>query len=263
MSVHEEHTPAVNAGRRARRRRSLLATAVAATLAASGISYLSSSGATQAQVGVVPGAAADGSVAEVRALSDAVTTSKGGSKNESGVKFARVDVAAAFATNIRISFAWLNASEFFKKTGTKGWQLRFGLYYPVRTGDCTGSDPNHAVNVTLSASESWNGNQQSFCAYRDLTATGPGTVASGDDRGTQLMAASYLVGGLRPQRGTAGATTCTATGTTPCVPAGLATDRRTWLVVASLLNPGGNAPQGQVSELATVDMFVRARKVGG
>lgn len=263
MSLHEKHTPATGAGRRARRRRSLLATAVAATLAATGISYLSSSGATQAQVGVVPGAAADGSVAEVTALSDAVTTSKGGSKNESGVKFARVDVAAAYAANIRISFAWLNASEFFKKTGTKGWQLRFGLYYPVRTGDCTGSDPDHAVNVTLTASESWTGSQQKICAYRDVAAIGPGTVDSGADVGTQLMSAEYLVGGLRPQRSTTAGTTCTTTGTTPCVPAGLAADRRTWLVIASLLNPGGNAPQGQVSELATVDMFVRARKVGG
>lgn len=265
MSVHEEQAPATGAGRRARRRRSLLATAVAATLAATGISYLSSSGAAQAPVGVVPGAAADGSVAEVTALTDTVTTSQGGSHKIAGVKVARIDVAASSATSIRVVFAWQNASEFAKKTGSKSWQLRFGLYYPVRTGSCSGSDPAHAVTVSLSAAESWSGAPATYCAYRDVTATGPGAVtATGDEhRGTQLMSAEFLVSQLLPAHAVASPAACTSVGTTLCTPAGLSSDRRTWLVVSSMLNPGNGIPPGQADEMLAMDMFVRARKVGG
>jgi hypothetical protein len=89
------------------------------------------------------------------------------------------------------------------------------------------------------------------------------TTVGDDDRGTQLMAADYLVSMLRPQTSASSPTACSGSGTSACTPAGLGADRRTYFVVAALLNPGGNVPPGQIDDLMDVDMFVRASKVGG
>lgn len=253
------------ARRRARRQRQLLVAGLAATLGWSGVSYLAASGGATTVVSVLPGASASGKVAEVRGLTDTVSSSQGNSFKQSGVKFARVDVASAYRNKVRVTMAWQNPSDFALKTGNGSWQIRIGLYYPVRTGACDSGDPTHAVTVTLNGSESYtSGTPQTFCAYRDTGAFGPGAVTSGSDpdQGTQLLASNWLLGALQPQIGSTSPSPCQATGTAPCLPSGLDSNKRTYLVLGTLLNPGGKAPPGQVGDLLGVQLFVRATKVG-
>lgn len=254
----------VAARRNARRGRLLMTAGLVAVLGWTSVSFMAATGETGPTVSVLPGASADGKVADVYGLTDTVSSSQGNSFKQSGVKFARVDVASAYQNKVRVTLAWQNPSDFARKTGNGAWQLRLGLYYPVRTTACTGSDPDHAVTVTLSTSESYNGTSQTFCAYRDTTATGPGAVtAVGDqDRGTQLVASDWLLGTLQPQVSAASPSACGSSGTTVCLPAGLGANKRTYLVIGSLLNPGGKAPPGQVGGLLGVELFVRATKVG-
>lgn len=254
--------------RTSRRGRAVLVAAVTLVLAGTSLSFLAGSG-TSAPVTVLPGAAANGSVASVRPLSDTVTIPKNGASQLFGVKFSRIDVAAAFSTKIRITIAWQNPSEFARKTGTSAWQIRIGLYYPVHTGACLGTAPdlaNQAVNVTLTQAESFNNavSGQVFCAYRDLAALGPGavTTAGHEDQGTQLVATNYLVASLHPKTSASSTPACTVLGTAVCAPAGLNVNQRTYFVVGSLLNPGGNQPPGQVEQLLGMDLFVRATKAG-
>jgi hypothetical protein len=241
-----------------------MAAGLVAVLGWTGISFMAATGETGPAVSVLPGASADGRVADVYGLTDTVASSQGNSFKQSGVKFARVDVASAYQDRIRVTLAWQNPSDFARNTGNGAWQIRLGLYYPVRTGSCSGTDPAHAVTVTLSESESYDGAGQTFCAYRDTTATGPGAVTTvGDqDRGTQLVASDWLLGTLQPQVSAASPQACGSTGTTVCLPAGLGASKRTYLVIGTLLNPGGKAPPGQVGTLLGVELFVRATKVG-
>lgn len=260
-------TPA-NAHRTASRGRRLLVAGLVATLGWSGVSFLASTGEATTVVSVLPGASARGTVADVYGLSDTVSSSKGNSFKQSGVKFARIDVASAYQNKVRVTMAWQNPSDFAHKTGNGSWQLRLGLYYPVRTTACTSNgaspDPSHAVTVILNASESYAGDGQTFCAYRDLTATGPGAVtgATDPDRGTQLVASDWLLGTLQPQTSASSPSSCGPSGTTACLPDGLGANKRTYLVIGTLLNPGGRTPPGQVGSLLGVKLFVRASKVG-
>lgn len=251
-----------------RRRRAALVAAVTVVLAGTSLSFLAGSGVS-APVTILPGATADGRVARVLPLTDTVTIPKNGSSQLFGVKIARIDVAAAFHNKLRVTLAWQNPSEFAKKTGTSAWQIRPGLYYPVHTGPCLGTATdlaNLSVNVTLTQSESFNGavTGQTFCAYRDLLAIGPGAVTGVGEpnRGTQLMATNYLVASLFPKSSGTSASACGVLGTTMCAPEGLNANQRTWFVIASLLNPGSNNPPGSVGDLLGVTMFVRATRAG-
>lgn len=251
--------------RRGRRWRQLLVAGVVVTLGWTAVSYLGTTAATPTSISVVPGSAEDGSIADVTPLSDVVTTSSGHTQQISGVKMARLEVALASQTDLAVSFAWQNASEFSKKSNSKFWQIRVGLHYPVHTGSCTGSDPDHAVTVPLTEFESWSGAAATFCAYRDVSAIGPGVVTSAghDDQGTQLMAADYLNAMIRPQHTVSSLPTCTVSTDVACAPDGLRVNSRPYVVVASLLNPGGKPPPGQEDELEDVSMFIRVSKVGG
>lgn len=249
----------------ARRRRRLVGAGVAAVLAWTGVSFMAGSAETVGGVSILPGAAANGSVADVFPLSDTVSSTNGGAQKQAGVKFARVDAALSYQDRVRLTLSWRNPTALSEKTGTHAWQIRTGVYYPVHTGACTGSEANTgALNVTLTASENWGqASGATYCAFPDTAATGPGAVTSGSEQGTQLMAVDYLVASLRPLTTVTDPQACTTTGTTACTPDGLGANRRTWFVIGSLTSPGGNVPPGQVGDLASVDMFVRASKIGG
>ena len=264
MQSHEVGAGPSSGRRAAGRGRRLLLVGLAGVLAWTGVSFMAGAGSTAPPVSVVPGASASGAVAEVRPLTDTVTSSTGHAFVQNGVKFARVDVAATYQDKLRVTMAWQNPTEFARNTGTTAWQIRLGLYYPVRTGTCTNADPGQAVSVTLSAGESYtSGTPQTFCAYRDTTATGPGVITAGDDRGTQLLASDWLLGVLRPHSVASGSAACASTGTgDACVPAGLGPDKRTFFLLGSLLNAGGKTPPGQVDSLLGIRLFVRATKIG-
>jgi hypothetical protein len=229
---------------------------LAGTLVWASVAFLQTAAVVGSEVNEIPGTGPDG-IADVIPLNGSVTAPTGAAQLQVGVKFARIDVATQFHDDMRVSLAWQNVSGFSQQTQTGGWQLRFGIYYPVRTGSCTGT-PDHAVTVSLTTDESYSGSAQTFCAYRDTAAGGSGIVATGDHQGTQLLARDRLVGLLAPKVNQSAGKICTNdAGTTPCQPAGLGSNLRTYFIVGSLLNPGGNTPPGRQSSLTTLELFVR------
>lgn len=258
---------AVRTRRAARRKRALLATGLAGVLVWSSLAFLQTTAVVSAEVQQIPGLSDDGTIADVVALSDLVTAPQGNAQRRIGVKIARLDVAEAFHNDMRVTLAWQNAPEFSRQTKNGSWQLRFGLYYPVRTGDCNSNvhandAANQVATVELTTLESFGGGSETYCAYRDLSAAGPGIVTAGDDQGTQLLAVNRLGGILAPKTSQTGAITCASTGGTPCQPAGLASDKRAYFVVASLLNAGGSVPPGQQDTLDGLRMFIRVDRGG-
>ncbi|WP_459973884.1 hypothetical protein [Nocardioides pyridinolyticus] len=239
---------------------------------------MADSGQSAAQVGVVPGASATGQIADVTALSDSIDGSHRGWFWSEGVKFARIDVALTFQNKMRLTMAWQNPNDFARYWGHPWFQVRMGLYYPVRTGSCSypyfgGGDPLTALTVRLEVTEDWTtandastGPGPRFCMYREVTATGPGVITKvGDlDRGTQLLTFSKLVGTLSPQAVAATVPpACTNTGTTACTPEGLDVNRRTYLLIGSVRGPGGYYTYSHRSNEVGLDIFLRVSRVGG
>lgn len=253
-----EHVPAARV-RRARRARATLVMVTAATLLWASLAFLQTSGEASTSVDVTPGTTATG-IADVVALAGTVTAPNGAAQLQQGVKVARIDVASTFHANIRVGLHWLNAPGFSRQTQTGGWQLRFGIYYPVHTGACTGTaadDTNHAVTVTLSgAEETFAGTaEEIFCAYRSLTTGDSGIVTSGDHQGTRLLALDRLNGTLAPKQALTKAA-CGPTGAVYCTPTGLHEHRHTYFIVASLVNPGGTVPPGQTPDGLEIEVDV-------
>lgn len=260
------------AGRRfGTRPRRLLAAGLAATLAWTSGAFLQETNEARPNVSVVEGTEAfDGRIARVTPLQGEVTVPNGRANLAEGVKFSRIEVAEAAHQSVRIHLAWQNPFGFSRDTHTNGWQIRFGLYYPVRQGGagCTPveRDDNGAVDLVLTAAEDESfsdGVDQAFCAYRDLGATGPGAVTSGPHQGTQLLASNYLSGTLRPSVDQTNATECSTSGESACLPTGLGTDHRVYFVVGSLLNPAGNVPKGSVGDLEPLQLHTFVRRIGG
>lgn len=238
--------------RATRRRRGLLAAVLTVALAGTLVSFLASDTASGgAGVSLIPGLGSGGEVADViPVVPDVVTVPTGAANLQQGVQFARINVATNYHRRVRVSLSWINPRDFSVQTNVAGWQIAVGLYYPVRAAACTGSDPAHAVTVTISS--------VAHCFYRDIAAVGPGVsqvLNPRDLRGTQLLAINRLVATLRPQVDQSGAAACGLTGTTPCYLDGDADRRQLW-VIASLLNPGGVPPPGQQPNL-TLDLHIR------
>lgn len=247
-------TPVAATRRRTARRRAALGVALAVVLAWAGLSFANASGTAGAEVGLVQGLADDGSIATVTPLSSIVTHPQGKAQLAEGVAFSRIDVSQRFHDAMRVSMSWTNPTEFRSTSQIADWQIRFGLYYPVRDVACDGSDVAsvHAVSVEAGGT--------TFCAYRDTSADGAGTMDSGADEGTQFMSARRLVADLSP-----GATLpdnpCTDSGTNYCNPTG-DSNKRTYFVVGSLTNPGGHVPPGKVGDALDMDLHVRVSRVG-
>ncbi|MEX2323742.1 MAG: hypothetical protein WEA29_08255 [Acidimicrobiia bacterium] len=266
-SVSPAHTrspapgPARDLRRRAaRQRRGLLIGVVTVAFAWSLASFFGSgSGGASGGASLIPGLGGSGQVAEVTPVTpDTVTVPTGAANLQAGVQFARVDVAANYHQRVRISLSWTNGKQFSVQTNVAGWQISVGLYYPVRTTACSGSDEAHAVTVAISSVD--------HCFYRDITAIGPGVAQvqnPRDLRGTQLLAVSRIVASLRPQIDQSAAGACTTIGTTPCYLDGNADKRQLW-VIASLLNPGNVPPPGSQPDI-TLDLHIKAstQSVGG
>lgn len=201
--------------RASRRRRGMIATILAGALAWSLISFLADVGESQTNVSIVPGVGEDGSVASVRSIVSTVTAPKGNAQLQQGVAFARVDVATTFHRKIAVVMSWLNPKSFSTQTQTADWQVRLGLYYPVRTGACefTGAsaDPDHAVTLAVDLA----GTLTDHCLYRDTAATGPGAstavTQAYNHLGTQLIATERITAILRPQVDQSAAVACSST----------------------------------------------------
>lgn len=269
MAVLTTESEFTIARRRMRRRwRALLAMGLVGALAWAAISFVADAGTSGATVGTVPGVAADGSIANITALADSVTRPGGGANLQAGVKFARIDVAETYHRAFRASLSWMNPTDFKKTSQVANWQIRFGVYYPVHNGSCTGTDTStndDALSVTVpdGAIDDLDADPDTICVYRDLSAAGPRvTTASGNaHRGTQLLATDVLVGELHPKIDQSGAAACGGSGTTPCLLFDTPGNNVSYFVIGSLLNPAGHVPPGQSDSIEPMQIHVQAKRI--
>lgn len=260
MTTERQDDGPAHARRAGRRARATLVTMVAVTLLWASLAFLQTGAIAGSAVDTVPGTSPDGRIADVVPLTGEVTAPRGAAKLQEGVQFARLDVATQFHTDMRVTLAWQNAPGFSRTTQTGGWQLRFGIYYPVRTGNCTGITDGLLVTLTGDQRFGTTSTEEVFCVVRDEDATGPGIVTSGEHQGTQMLARNRLVGLLAPQVDLSTYPECSTSTSAACKPAGLDDDKRTYFIVGSLLNPGGHVPVGQQGEVEALEMFIRVAR---
>ena len=250
---------------RKRSRRAVAIFLVVLAFVGSAVFYLATSGTVGSSFSAAPGTV-DGEVANVIPMSATVSRSVGAAQLQSGITIARVLVAKDFTNHNKVSIAWLNPQDATRVLNNPNAQIAMGIYRPVHTGSCTGSDPNTAVSVddnTLSGNST---SAADFCAYLDTGATSSPPF----DQGQLLLSRTMLTGYLRPSVDGSTGAACGSGTTAWCQPSAMSTNgalagdetlQRAFYVIASILTPGGN-PQGNVSQLNTLSFNVIVKRTG-
>lgn len=246
---------------RRRRRRALAITALAASIAVSLAAYrLANSGATGAEINVLPGST-NGAVAVVTPLSSEVTRPNGGAQLDAGVALERVAVAQSAASHLQLLVAWTNVKEAVKVFNNPNVQISIGLYHPIHSGVCTSEDTESnkgkevdAPRVTITDTDS-----KTLCGALDEGAKGSASVSK---TGKLLLAKSIVGGYLDPSiAGKAALKECTATKEEWCQPKTVTDENQDALyLVASIVTPGG-IPQGQQSQAGSLNFFAHAKRL--
>jgi hypothetical protein len=237
----------IGAGVRLRRsRRSLVILAVTIAAATTSTFWLADSGVLALPQAPVPiGAASNGSIATFTALnpSNVTVPHDQGAQKIDGVLLGKVVVAAGFAPQLRVDIAWLDPKDAGAVLHNPNAWMSFGLYYPIHTGTCTGTDPDGAQTLT-------DGSQ--FCAALDTQGSGPMTY-----EGELRLNATMLSGSILERAADPTPTTlCTANTSTWCSPTG-STNQNVFYVAASI-ETEGDGPPGQQSQLSTLSFYIGA-----
>ncbi|MBX6370305.1 MAG: hypothetical protein IRZ04_20225 [Rhodospirillales bacterium] len=236
---------------RRRARRALAVIAVAASLLSTAVYWLATLGVVTPTIAAPPGLT-NGEVADVTAMSSAVTRSNGGASLQTGVAIAKLKIAKDFTHRVRVVIAWTNAVDAAKVLRNPNAQISLGLYRPIKT--TTGSCSPGEVKVSDGGTD--------FCAVLDTAARGSATVStSGSSEGTLLLAKNIVTGFIEPTiDGSGTLSTCSTSTTSWCQPAsGVGADQRVLYVIASILTPGG-VPQGQQTQAGSLSFFIRVRR---
>lgn len=241
-----------NAGSRRRTRRALATIMVAVAFLGSALYWLAITGTISPSISP-PSGTANGAVAEVFPMSDSVTRSVGAATLQTGVALSRLEVAKDSTDKIRVNVVWTNPNDAQQVLNNPNAQIAIGLYYPVHTGTCSGSESNGgAVLVTDGGTD--------YCSKR---ASGTPKPPFTDSR--LLLARNIHTGYVRPsQTESSDVTPCPAnTGSTWCRPGTVGdSNQRTYYVVAQILTPGGN-PQGQQNIANDIlDFYVTVKRIG-
>ena len=231
-----------------RSRRSLVVVAVAMLAISATTFWLVESGTLALPVAPTPaGVAGSGVLSTFTALTPStVTVPLGqGAQVANGQLLGKVTVAAGYAPRIRIDIAWLNPQDAGAVLNNPNGWMTFGLYYPIHTGTCTGSDVSGAQSITEGVA---------LCVAPNTAASGPVTY-----NGALTINATQLSGFiLETTADPASPPTCAATGSTWCAPSGTALNQNIFYVSASVNTPGGTPP-GQQSLLTTLRFYIGAR----
>jgi hypothetical protein len=192
------------------------------------------------------GAAAGGKIATFTALIPSLmTVPQGqGAQKINGVLLGKVTVAAGFAPQLRIDVAWLDPWNAGAVLNNPNAWMTFGLYYPIHTGTCTGSDPVNSVSIADSGT---------LCVARNTQASGPLTYNGEITLDFQMLSGFIMENALDPST----PTTCGATGSAWCAPSGLALNQNDFYITSSINTPGG-VPPGQQSQLTTLNFYLGA-----
>lgn len=231
-----------------RSRRGLAVLGVAIAVVSTAAFYLADSGTLALPTAPTPaGAAAGGVIATFTPLiPSTLSVPQGqGAQKIDGVLLGKVTVAAGFAPRLRVDISWLDPKNAGAVLNNPNAWMTFGLYYPIHTGACTGSDPANSQTLVDGAT---------LCAAANTQGSGPLTY-----NGLLTINATMLSGFiLETAADPASPPACGATGSTWCAPAGLAINQNVFYVASSINTPGG-IPPGQQSQITTLNFYVGAR----
>lgn len=221
-----------------------LATLVVST----GTFWLADSGSFALPPAPIPaGTAAGGAISTFTALvPTSVTIPQGqGAQIVNGVLLGRVNVAAGFASKLRVDMSWLDPQSAGAVLNNPNAWMSFGLYYPIHTGTCTGGDPTHSQSITDGVS---------LCVALNTQGTGP------LNNGGLLTLNSQMLSGyiMETAEDPASPPTCASTGSTWCAPSGLALNQNIFYITSSVNTPGGT-PSGQQPQLTSLNFYISAR----
>ena len=173
-----------------------------------------------------------------------------GAQVVSGMLLGKVTVAAGFAPRLQIDFSWLDPQNAGAVLNNPNGWVTFGLYQPIHTGLCTGSDPTGAQSITDTNTST----VSQLCVKLNINGAGP-LVNSGKLTINATMLSGFI---LQAASDPSPPATCGATGLTWCAPAGLAINQNVFYVVASVNTPGG-IPPGEQPLLTTLNFYFSVR----
>lgn len=230
-----------------RNRRNLSILGVAVVVISTGTFWLADSGSFALPSAPIPqGTAAGGNISSFTALvPSAVTIPQGqGAQVVNGIALGKVTVAAGFASKLRVDISWLDPKDAGAVLNNPNAWMTFGLYYPIHTGTCTGSDPSGSRSIT---------DGQSLCVALNTQSSGPLNHNGLLTINYQMLSGYIMENAADPSS----PSTCGATGSTWCAPSGTALNQNIFYITASITTPGGIAP-GQQSQLTTLSFYIGA-----
>lgn len=236
---------------RTRRRKRILGLLLSiAMLLSVGSFVLADTGTTTFSITPPAGLGASGAVADFTTTSGTFTRPNGNAQIDAGIQVGRIDVAAGFATGLRLNMAWLNSGEAAQVLNNPNAAIWVGVYYPIYQGTCSGT--TKTVEETR-ATMDYNGT--SHCSQLDSSALGK-LVSDG-----KLVLTRELISGqIQPKASDASVSACGVvdTNTTWCRPSGADASKNILFVGATIVTPGGK-PQGQVNNVSDLKFFFNVR----
>lgn len=232
-----------------RKRKNFAALALVALVISTSTFFLASQGTLALPQAEIPaGTGAGGKIATFTALVPSLMSipQGQGAQKVSGVLLGKVVVAAGFAPKLRIDISWLDPQNAGAVLNNPNAWMTFGLYYPIHTGACTGSDPVNSQTIT---------NVVQLCVARNTEASGPLTYAGEISVNFQMLSGFILEKMLDPATPSA----CGATGSTWCAPSGLglSVNQNVFYITSSINTPGG-IPPAQQSQLTALNFYLGA-----
>lgn len=232
--------------RQSRRNLSILGLAI--VVISTGTFWLADSGSFALPPAPIPaGTAAGGAISTFTALvpSTAAIPQGQGAQIVNGIVLGRVNVAAGFASKLRVDISWLDPQNAGAVLNNPNGWMTFGLYYPIHTGACTGGDPTGSQSIT---------DVTNLCVAPNTQATGPLNYGGKLTINSQMLA-GYM---METADDSASPATCGATGSVWCAPSGLALNQNIFYITSSINTPGG-IPPGQQSQLTFLSFYISAR----
>lgn len=245
-----------------RRRQTFALVAIAVAILASVAAFgLANTGNSEAEIKPLPGSEG-GAVAVVTAMSSKVTRPNGGAQLNTGVALARIAVAQAAASHIRVNVSWTNVQEVSGGIlGNPNSQISIGLYHPIHSGECTSSDKesNKGKEIAAPRVTIEDTNAEKLCGALDEASTGSSTVSA---EGKLLLTKTLIGGFMEPSiAGKAALNACSATAEAWCHTETVKDENQDPLyLVASIVTPGG-IPQGQQSVAGSLKFFVNVKRL--
>lgn len=211
---------------------------------------LGDTGITSLSISAPPGLGAGGAVADFTTTSGTFTRPNGNAQIDAGIQVGRIDVAADFATGLRLDMAWLNSPEASQVLNNPNAAIWVGIYYPIYEGTCTVTTKTVEETRATMVYSSTN-----YCTQLDTTALGKLVNA-----GKLVLTRELISGQILPKASDASISACgTAnTNTTWCRPTGVNANKNVLFVGATIVTPGGK-PQGQQNNVSDLKFYFSVR----